>query len=81
MPRLLSGRVIVVFFLLFSLMLYQFYSDYIISYLLMDPPKRINNLKDLLDSSLKAGCEDILIDRDYFVVSPKQALGELKNCF
>ncbi|RZC36160.1 Lig chan domain containing protein, partial [Asbolus verrucosus] len=39
----------------------------IVSYLLMDPPRKINNLKDLTDSNLRAGIEDILIDRNYFV--------------
>lgn len=34
----------------------------------MDPPRVINNLEDLRDSYLKAGVEDILIDRAYFAV-------------
>lgn len=54
--------------LLLSLLIYQFYSASIVSYLLMDPPRMINNLEDLRDSSLRAGVEDILIDRAYFAV-------------
>ncbi|KAJ8978937.1 hypothetical protein NQ317_002998 [Molorchus minor] len=33
----------------------------------MDPPRMIYNLKDLVESQLRAGIEDILIDRNYFV--------------
>lgn len=35
----------------------------------MDPPRTINTLEDLRDSNLKAGIEDILIDRAYVAVS------------
>lgn len=35
----------------------------------MTPPRTINSLEDLRDSSLKAGIEDILIDRAYVAVS------------
>jgi hypothetical protein len=68
-PQLLSSRTLSVFVFLFCILIYQFYSASIVSYLLMDPPRRINNLKDLSDSNLKAGIEDILIDRNYFVVT------------
>ncbi|RZC33818.1 hypothetical protein BDFB_013106 [Asbolus verrucosus] len=40
----------------------------LVSHLLMRPSTTIRTIKDLLDSSLKAGCEDILYNRDYFQV-------------
>ncbi|KAJ3637571.1 hypothetical protein MTP99_001018 [Tenebrio molitor] len=78
-PQLLSSRTLSVFVFLFCILIYQFYSASIVSYLLMDPPRRINNLKDLSDSNLKAGIEDILIDRNYFVQTTDPAAIELYN--
>lgn len=68
-PKLFSSRILSVFVFLFCILIYQFYSASIVSYLLMDPPRTINNLKDLSNSQMRAGIEDILIDRDYFVVN------------
>lgn len=67
--RLISGKIVALSSLLLSLLVYQFYSASIVSYLLMDPPRTINNLEDLRDSTLNVGVEDILIDRAYFAVS------------
>lgn len=67
-PRLICSRILSVFVFLFCILIYQFYSASIVSYLLMDPPRTINDLKDLVESKLRAGVEDILIDRAYFVV-------------
>ncbi|KAJ8943035.1 hypothetical protein NQ318_022579, partial [Aromia moschata] len=66
-PKLFSSRIASVFVFLFCILIYQFYSASIVSYLLMDPPRTINNLRDLVDSDLRVGIEDILIDRNYFV--------------
>ncbi|XP_044735722.1 ionotropic receptor 75a-like [Chrysoperla carnea] len=63
-PRLFSGRVIVYILLLFSVLLYQFYSASIVSSLLMEPPKTIKTLKDLLDSSLEVG-----INNEPYIIS------------
>lgn len=68
-PRLFSSRTLSIFVFLFCILIYQFYSASIVSYLLMDPPRQIKDLKDLSDSNLKIGIEDILIDRNYFVVN------------
>lgn len=67
--RLTSCRMVAISTLLLSLLIYQFYSASIVSYLLMDSPRTINTLEDLRDSNLKAGIEDILIDRAYVAVS------------
>ncbi|CAH0551357.1 unnamed protein product, partial [Brassicogethes aeneus] len=66
-PLLFSSRILSIFVFLFCILTYQFYSASIVSYLLMDPPRSIFNLKDLVESKMQAGIEDILIDRDYFV--------------
>ncbi|RZC36783.1 Lig chan domain containing protein [Asbolus verrucosus] len=51
-----------------QVIIYQFYSASLVSHLLMKPVTNIRTLKDLINSPLKAGCEDILYDRDYFKV-------------
>lgn len=43
----------------------------------MKPPSLINTLEDLLRSSLKAGCEDIIYNRDYFNASNDPVIREL----
>lgn len=67
--RLISGRIVAFFVLLFSLLVYQFYSASIVSYLLRDPPRSIKTIDDLRKSSLRAGIEDILIDRAFIAVN------------
>ncbi|XP_008196049.3 ionotropic receptor 75a [Tribolium castaneum] len=78
-PQLLSSRTLSIFVFLFCILTYQFYSASIVSYLLIDPPRKINNLKDLSDSNLRAGIEDILIDRNYFVQTTDPVAIELFN--
>ncbi|KAH8351562.1 hypothetical protein KR059_007714 [Drosophila kikkawai] len=62
-----SGRCIVITSLLFSFCIYQFYSASIVGTLLMEKPKTIKTLSDLVHSTLKVGMEDILYNRDYFL--------------
>ncbi|XP_055604990.1 ionotropic receptor 75a-like [Uranotaenia lowii] len=56
-----SSRIVILTVLVFAVFLYQFYSTFIIGYLLLPPQKTIKTLKQLLDSSLKFSVED----RDY----------------
>ncbi|KAM8710503.1 hypothetical protein ACLKA7_017166 [Drosophila subpalustris] len=62
-----SGRTIVITSLLFSFSIYQFYSASIVGTLLMEKPKTIKTLSDLVHSSLQVGVEDIVYNRDYFL--------------
>ncbi|TDG47462.1 hypothetical protein AWZ03_006054 [Drosophila navojoa] len=62
-----SGRTIVITCLLFSFCIYQFYSASIVGTLLMEKPKTIKTLSDLVHSSLQVGVEDIVYNRDYFL--------------
>ncbi|XP_034480952.1 uncharacterized protein LOC117786710 [Drosophila innubila] len=63
----ISGRTIVITSLLFSFSIYQFYSASIVGTLLMEKPKNIKTLSDLVHSSLQVGVEDIVYNRDYFL--------------
>lgn len=67
-PRMACGRITTISIFLLSIMIYQFYSASLVSHLLMKPITKITTIKSLLESSLKAGCQDILYDRDYFQV-------------
>ncbi|XP_064546145.1 ionotropic receptor 75a [Drosophila montana] len=62
-----SGRTIVITSLLFSFCIYQFYSASIVGTLLMEKPKTIKTLRDLVHSTLQVGVEDIAYNRDYFL--------------
>ncbi|KAJ8924532.1 hypothetical protein NQ315_007330 [Exocentrus adspersus] len=76
-PNFLSSRILSIFVYLFCILIYQFYSAGIVSYLLMDPPRTINNLKDITESQLQVGIEDILIDRNYFLQTTDPSAIEL----
>lgn len=60
---------IIIWMLIFAALMFQFYSASIVSSLLSTPSVNIKDLKDLLESPLDAGVEDILYNRDYFNVS------------
>lgn len=68
-PNLYSGRIVIFTSVLFTYILYQFYSGGIVSSLLSEPPKTINDLKDLLHSPLQIGIEDMIYEKDFFDVS------------
>ncbi|XP_044747292.1 ionotropic receptor 75a-like isoform X2 [Coccinella septempunctata] len=78
-PLSLSSRILSIFVFIFCILIYQFYSASIVSYILLDPPSSITNLQDLLDSNLEAGIEDILIDRNYFVQTKDPVAIQLYN--
>ncbi|XP_017775596.1 PREDICTED: glutamate receptor 2-like [Nicrophorus vespilloides] len=65
-PAFISGRIVTIFVFVFSVLLYQFYSGSIVSFLLMQPAKTMNTIRDLAFSDLRMGCEDILYTRQYF---------------
>lgn len=67
--NLLSRRCIILSSLILSVLIYQFYSASIVGSLLMEKPKTIKTLRDLIDSPLQIGLEDIGYTRDYFRVS------------
>lgn len=64
-----AGRCIVFLILMFSFSIYQFYSASIVGSLLMEMPKSIKTIRNLIDSPLSAGIEDIVYNKDFFRVS------------
>lgn len=62
----LSTRMLLLSSILFSLIIYQFYSSYIVSSLLTDPPKTITTLRKLIDSDLDVGIESTSYTKDFF---------------
>nr|XP_029730366.1 uncharacterized protein LOC115267489 [Aedes albopictus] len=55
------------FILIFGYLMFQYYSATIVGSLLMEPPKNIRTIRNLIDSKLTLGIEDIPYTRDYFV--------------
>ncbi|KAJ8670416.1 hypothetical protein QAD02_001675 [Eretmocerus hayati] len=68
-PSLNSGRLVFITIFTWALLLYQFYSASIVGSLLGAPPRFINNLKDLADSSLYVASEDVPYLRNFFRVT------------
>ncbi|XP_026740553.1 ionotropic receptor 75a-like isoform X2 [Trichoplusia ni] len=61
-----STKLVIFLTFVYAVTLYQYYNATIVSSLLLEPPRDIRTLKDLLHSDLKAGSHDIVYDRDYF---------------
>ncbi|XP_022814794.1 glutamate receptor ionotropic, delta-1-like [Spodoptera litura] len=61
-----STKLVIFTTFVYAVTLYQYYNATIVSSLLLEPPRNIRTLKDILDSDLKAGAHDIVYDRDYF---------------
>lgn len=70
-PHLPAGRSMALLLLLFSFAIYQFYSASIVGSLLMEKPKSIKTIRDLIDSSLSIGIEDIVYNKDFFQVNAR----------
>ncbi|EAT37087.1 AAEL010880-PA [Aedes aegypti] len=66
-PHLPSGKCTSMFILIFGYLMFQYYSATIVGSLLMVPPKNIRTIRNLIDSKLTLGIEDIPYSRDYFV--------------
>nr|AMM70645.1 ionotropic receptor 64a [Heliconius melpomene rosina] len=62
----ISIKIVTFVTFIFTLTLYQYYNATVVSTLLREPPKTIRNLKDLLESNLKVGVEDVLYNKDHF---------------
>lgn len=63
-----SWRLVLLLTLLFSLVLNLFYSAAVVGSLLVPPPKTIRTLRQLIDSPLAVGIEDIGYNKDYLEV-------------
>lgn len=74
-----STRVILLVFIFFSQIIYQFYSSFIVGSLLTDPAKTLNTLRQLIDSNLKVGIEDVTYNTDFFQITNDQIALEFYN--
>lgn len=68
-PRIYSGRIVFLSLFLWGLLLIQFYSASVVGSLLSESPRFINTLKNLSESSLEVGIEDMAYNYDYLAVS------------
>ncbi|RZC33887.1 glutamate receptor 2-like, partial [Asbolus verrucosus] len=76
-PNMSCGRIATISIFLLSVIIYQFYSASVVSNLLMKPTNKIKTIKDLLDSPLKVGAEDIIYTRDLFAHTKDKTLVQL----
>src|SRR5690349_14927920 len=65
-PRKLSTRLFLFTTIVCSLIIYQFYSSFIVSSLLTESPKTINTIRKLIDSRLHVGIEEQNYNYDFF---------------
>lgn len=78
--QLFSGRCIVLTVLTFSFAIYQYYSASIMSSLLIEKPRTIRTVQDVINSSLDVGVEDIPYNRNYFEVVGIHAMAVIVQC-
>lgn len=75
LPNLNSSRMLVLTLVLMSFLLYQYYCTFIIGSLIVESPKTIKTLKDLVESGLEIGTTRAVYTRDLFysVADPTMA--------
>ncbi|XP_052889172.1 ionotropic receptor 75a-like [Anopheles moucheti] len=61
-----SNKILILVAMVFSMILLQFYSTFIVGYQLITPPKTINTLQKLLDSNIKMSVENLSYQYDFF---------------
>ncbi|XP_016843433.1 ionotropic receptor 75a-like isoform X1 [Nasonia vitripennis] len=76
-PRVYSGRIVYMSLFLWALLLYQFYSASIVGSLLSEKPRFIRSIKDLAESSLEVGIEDMPYNHDFFRTTSDKNVIEL----
>ncbi|XP_035781910.1 ionotropic receptor 75a-like isoform X2 [Anopheles albimanus] len=64
--KLVSKRLALFAYTMFSVVLLQFYLSFIMGYQLIDPPKTINTMEQLIGSSLAFSIENIPYNMDFF---------------
>lgn len=62
------SRIATIAVVVFSILIYQFYSCYFIGYFLVLPPKTIRTLEQLITTNIKVSVEDLSYNRDFFKV-------------
>jgi hypothetical protein len=64
----ITGRIVFLDTHILTLLMNVYYSAFIVSSLLSARPQSIRNIRDLIDSSLAFGAEDISYSRPFFEV-------------
>ncbi|XP_059614923.1 ionotropic receptor 75a-like [Phlebotomus argentipes] len=75
--NIFSGRLVMQILVLFGFFIFQFYSASIVASLLMEKPKTIKTIRNLMDSSLELGVVDNPYNHDFFVRTTDQDALEL----
>lgn len=78
-PRPTSFRVLTISVLLFSMVMFQFYSSFIVSSLLTEAPKYIKTVKQLLNTPFEFGIDDVPYVIEYFRSAKEESTVELYN--
>lgn len=65
-PKLASSRIALLAMLIFSSLLYQFYSSIIVGTLLKRPVKSLRTIRQLLNSDIECGLDEIVYNRDIY---------------
>lgn len=78
-PLLLSSRVLITTMLIFSVLIFQFYSSFIVGSLLTEAPKNIKTVKQLLNSRFEFGIDLVPYVLDNFHSATEPSTIELYN--
>lgn len=78
-PILLSCRVLTISMLMFSLLIFQFYSSFIVGSLLTEAPKNIKTVKQLLNSRFEFGIDLVPYVLDNFHAATEESTVALYN--
>lgn len=78
-PWLTSSRVLTISMLLFSVLMFQFYSSFIVGSLLTEAPKNIKTVKQLLNSPFKFGIDVVPYVIDNFRIAKEESTVQLYN--
>lgn len=76
-PLLISSRLLTVTILVFSILTFQFYSSFIVGSLLLEAPKTIKTVKQLLNSKLDCFVDDVPYIRDNFQHNKEESVIKL----
>lgn len=76
-PILVSSRIVTLTVLFFSLLIFQFYSSFIVGSLLTEPPKTIKTMKQLLHCPLEFGVDNMPYILDNFEQSIEESAVKL----
>lgn len=72
-----SSRIMVTTMLIFSVLVFQFYSSFIVGSLLTEPPKNIKTVKQLLTSRFQFGVDNVAYVMDNFHFATEASTVEL----